>query len=149
LQKNKKDRKMKISEMKITDYDKVMSLWQNTEGMGLHKQADSKKGIARYLRRNPGLSLVARDNKKIVGTVLCGYDGRRGHLYHLAVAPSHRKKGIGKVLVNQALSNLTSIGITRCTICAFAKNRAGRKFWKHTGWTQRPDLIIMTKNIER
>jgi ribosomal protein S18 acetylase RimI-like enzyme len=140
--------KMKISEMTIKDYDEVMLLWQNSEGMGLHKQSDSRKGIAKYLRRNPGLSLVACDNKKIVATLLCGHDGRRGHLYHLAVAPSYRKKGIGKVLVNQALSNLTSIGIARCTICAFAKNRAGRKFWKHTGWTERPDVKIMTKEIK-
>jgi len=134
--------------MKIGDYDEIFALWKNTEGMGLHKQADSRKGIARYLRRNPGFSLVARDNKKIVGTLLCGNDGRRGHLYHLAVAPSCRKKGVGKALVNQALSNLASIGIIRCTICAFVKNRAGRKFWKYTGWTERPDVRIITKDIE-
>jgi N-acetylglutamate synthase len=138
---------MKISEMTTTDYHEVMSLWQSTEGMGLHKQMDSKKGIAKYLRRNPGLSLVARDNKKIVGTVLCGHDGRRGHLYHLAVTPSYRKKGIAKELVNKALSKLTAIGITRCTIHAFAKNYAGRKFWQHIGWTERQDIKVMSKEI--
>lgn len=136
---------MKISEMKITDYDEVLSLWRNTSGMGLHKQSDSRKGIAKYLRRNPGLSLIARDNKKIVGSILCGHDGRRGHLYHLAVDSSYHKKGIGKKLVNQAMSKLVAIGITRCTICAFAKNRAGRNFWKHTGWTERQDVKIMAK----
>jgi ribosomal protein S18 acetylase RimI-like enzyme len=140
--------KVNITKMKIEDYDEVFLLWQNSEGMGLHKQMDSKKGIAKYLRRNPGLSLVARDNKKIVGTVLCGHDGRRGHLYHLAVAPSYRKKGIGKMLVNQALSKLAAIGLSRCTIHTFAKNYAGRKFWKHIGWTERPDVKIITKDIE-
>jgi len=137
---------MKISIMTIKDYDEVVTLWKNTEGMGLRKQSDSRKGIARYLRRNPGLNLVERDNKKIVGALLCGHDGRRGHLYHLAVDRSYRKKGIAKALVNRALSNLASIGIIRCTICAFAKNYVGRKFWKHIGWTQHPDLIIMTKD---
>jgi ribosomal protein S18 acetylase RimI-like enzyme len=138
---------MKITEMKIKDYDEVFSLWKKTEGMGLHKDADSKKGIARYLRRNPGLSVVARDNKKIVGVLLCGQDGRRGHLYHLAVIPAWRKKGIGKALVNQALANLAAIGFKRCTLCAFTKNRAGRKFWRRTGWVERPDIIMMAKKI--
>jgi ribosomal protein S18 acetylase RimI-like enzyme len=138
---------METSEMKIVDYDEVFSLWKKTEGIGLHKDADSKKGIARYLQRNPGLSVVARDNKKIVGVLLCGQDGRRGHLYHLAVAPAYREKGIGKALVNQALSNLAAIGFNRCTLCAFVKNRAGRKFWRHTGWTERPDIIMMSKEI--
>ncbi|MGA2915542.1 MAG: GNAT family N-acetyltransferase [Sedimentisphaerales bacterium] len=137
---------MKISEMKISDYDEVFSLWKKTEGIGLHKDADSRKGIARYLRQNPGLSLVARENKKIVGDLLCGQDGRRGHLYHLAVAPPYRKKGIGKALVNQALSNLAAIGFNRCTLCVFAKNRAGRRFWKRTGWIERPDIIMMAKD---
>jgi ribosomal protein S18 acetylase RimI-like enzyme len=138
---------MIISKMTIKDYKKVLSLWQNTEGIGLHKWSDSKEAIAGYLRRNPGLSLVACDNKKIIDAVLCGHDGRRGHLYHLAVAQLYRKKN-GKALVNQALSKLASIGISRCTICAFAKNRAGRKFWRRTGWTERPDVIMMTKEIK-
>jgi N-acetylglutamate synthase len=137
---------MRITEMKIRDYDEVFALWKKTEGMGLHKDADSKKGITRYLRRNPGLSFVVRDNGNLVGTVLCGTDGRRGHLYHLAVVPAYRKKGIGKALVNQALSNLAAIGFNRCTLCAFVKNRAGRKFWKRTGWTERPDIIMMVKD---
>lgn len=137
---------MKITKMTIKDYEEVFSLWKNTEGMGLHSDTDSKKGILRYLKRNPGMSFVARDNGKIVGTVLCGYDGRRGYLFHLAVDKACRKQGVGKAIVNRALSKLASIGITKCLIFVFAKNRTGRKFWKRTGWTQRPDIIMMTKD---
>ena len=120
----------------------------SAEGYETAKDADSKKGIARYLRRNPGLSFVARENGQLIGTVLCGQDGRRGHLYHLAILPSHRKKGIGKALVNQALSNLAAMGFSRCTLCVFAKNSAGRKFWKRTGWIERPDIMLMAKEIK-
>jgi N-acetylglutamate synthase len=141
--------KVKITKMKLGDYDDVISLWQNTEGMGLHQTYDSKKAIAKYLRRNPGLSLVALDSNQIVGAVLCGHDGRRGHLYHLAVVPAYRKRGIGKALVNQALLNLAAAGITRCTICAFTKNHAGRKFWTHIGWKERPDLRMFIKGFEK
>jgi ribosomal protein S18 acetylase RimI-like enzyme len=138
---------MKITEMKIADYDEVFSLWKNTEGVGFHKPSDCKKGIAKYLRRNPGLSFIARDGKKIVGTILCGQEGRRGSLYHLAIDKAYRKKGLGKALVQKALSKLASIGITRCMIFVFAKNRNGLNFWKHLGWTHRPDIIMMTKDI--
>jgi len=137
---------VKISEMKISDYDEVFSLWKNTEGMGLHNDTDSKKGIRRYLKRNPGLSFVARENGKLVGTVLCGYDGRRGYIFHLAVIKGCRKKGVGKALIQKALSKLASIGMTICLIFVFAKNRNGRNFWKHLGWEQRPDIIMMVKN---
>jgi GNAT superfamily N-acetyltransferase len=64
----------------------------------------------------------------------------------LAVAPSHRKKGIGKTLVNRALLKLAAIGFSKCTLCAFVKNSTGRKFWRHTGWTERPDIIMMAKD---
>jgi ribosomal protein S18 acetylase RimI-like enzyme len=137
---------MKITKMQIKDYDEVFSLWKNTEGMGLHSDTDSKKGILRYLKRNPGMSFVARENGRLVGTVLCGQDGRRGHLYHLAIDRSYRKKGIAKALVNRALSKLAAIGFSKCTLCAFVKNYAGRKFWRHTGWTERPDIIMMAKD---
>jgi N-acetylglutamate synthase len=140
---------IKITEMKISDYDEALRLWKKTEGVGFHKQSDCKKGIAKYLRRNPGLSFIARDNKKIIGTILCGQEGRRGSLYHLAVAKAYRKKGIGKALVEKALSKLASIGISRCFIFVFGKNRSGLKFWKHLGWTQRPDIIMMTKDIDQ
>jgi N-acetylglutamate synthase len=137
---------MKITEMKITDYDEVFSLWEKTEGMGLHSDTDSKKRIAGYLKRNPGLSFVARDDKEIVGTVLCGQDARRGYIYHLAVVKAYRKKGLGKALVQKAMLKLASIGITKCLIFVFAKNRTGLKFWKHLGWTHRPDIIMMVKD---
>jgi ribosomal protein S18 acetylase RimI-like enzyme len=138
--------KMKITEMKIKDYDEVFSLWKKTEGLGLHKDADSKAGIARYLRRNPGFSFVARENGELVGTVLCGHDGRRGYIFHLAVVKGCRKKGIGKALIQKALSKLASIGMTVCLIFVFAKNRNGRKFWRRTGWVERPDIIMMVKD---
>lgn len=136
---------MKIAKMTIKDYKEVLLLWQSTEGIGLHKWSDSRKAVAKYLRRNPGLSLVARDEKKIIGAVLCGHDGRRGHLYHLAVARPYRKNGVARALVSEALSKLAAVGIYRCTICAFTENLAGRRFWKHIGFKGRTDLMIMIK----
>ncbi|MFS1430561.1 GNAT family N-acetyltransferase, partial [Vibrio splendidus] len=74
-----------IREMAISDYDSVIALWCQTEGMSI-RDADSKESIASYLDRNPGLSFVAESNNEIIGAVLVGTDGRRGYLQHLAVS---------------------------------------------------------------
>ena len=59
---------MRIEQMTIEDYEKVASLWQSTEGIGLHlDDVDSAAGIGAYLERNPDLSFVARDNGTVIG----------------------------------------------------------------------------------
>ena len=138
---------MRITTMKMSDYDEIYSLWQNTEGMGLHTDdVDSKEGISRYLKRNRGMSVVARENGKLVGTVLCGTDGRRGYIFHLAVDKNCRKQGVGKAMVSRALSKLACIGISKCVIFVFGKNINGKNFWEHIGWAYRPELLTLVKD---
>ena len=138
---------MNTTAMTINDYDEVISLWQCAEGIGLHDDCDSRAGIAEYLQRNPGLSFVARQNDKLIGAVLCGSDGRRGYLNHLAVAETHRGQGIGRALVEHALKALDAIGIAKCHIFVYAENQDGHAFWTRLGWIQRKDLKVMSKNI--
>ncbi len=128
--------------MTLTDYAAVLRLWQETEGVGLN-ESDTRENIASYLERNPGLSRVAVAADKMVGAVLCGHDGRRGYLHHLAVAKTHRKMGIGKELVRACLADLARLNIPKCNIFLFADNEAGEAFWKHNGWKQRADLQVM------
>jgi putative acetyltransferase len=139
---------MQIKVMSINDYQEVFSLWKNTEGIGLHNDVDSKAGIRQYLKRNPGLSFVARENGRIIGTVLSGHDGRRGYLHHLAVAETHRKKGIGKALVDRVIGQLRKIGIRKCHLWVFEDNFSGQRFWNHIGWTKRKDLCLMSRNTD-
>jgi len=87
-----------IREMQIDDYDEVFDLWRKTLGMGLSK-ADEKENMLRFLFRNVGLSYVCCLEDIIIGTVLCGHDGRRGYIYHVTVAEEYRGKGIGRALV--------------------------------------------------
>jgi ribosomal protein S18 acetylase RimI-like enzyme len=134
---------IRIHPMTIADYDEAMALWQATEGMGL-RPADERQHIARYLARNPGLSFVARDGDRLVGTVLCGHDGRRGYLQHLAVDRAYRRQGIGRALVAQTLDALRAIDINKCHLFVIKTNTAAIEFWKHIGWFERDDIVTMS-----
>lgn len=138
---------MNISAMTLSDYDDCLALWQATEGMGL-SAADSCEAIGRYLARNPGMSFVARDEDgRLVGTVLCGHDGRRGYLHHLAVRADCRNQGLGRALVQRGMHALQQEGIDKCHLMVFEQNAQGRAFWQRTGWYERHELVLMSKNI--
>jgi putative acetyltransferase len=139
--------KASIRKLALGDYDRVMALWRICEGVGL-TEADSRDGVRGFLRRNPGLSFVAVAGGQIVGCALCGHDGRRGFIYHLAVAPSARRQGIGRALANRCLSGLRSIGIEKCHIVVFKRNQAGRRFWTNVGWVERTELSLMSKRFQ-
>ena len=133
-----------IREMTIRDYDEVGGLWRSSEGVGL-SDADSREGAARFLERNPGLSFVARDGEHLVGVVLCGHDGRRGYIHHLAVSKPHRRQGLGRALVERCLSALGRDGIGKGHIFVFADNQDTVAFWRSIGWTQRVELVMMSQ----
>lgn len=132
--------------MTIADYDTALRLWQGTEGVGLN-ESDTRENIARYLERNPGLSRVVAEGSEIVGAVLCGHDGRRGYLHHLAVAKAHRKQGLGRQLVEAGLAGLARQDIPKCNIFLFVGNAAGEAFWKLNGWNKRADLQVMQTTL--
>lgn len=95
-----------IRTMTIEDYDEVYALWTKIRGFGLRSVDDSREGIARFLKRNPTTSVVAVEDGKVVGSILCGHDGRRGCLYHVCVDEDYRRRGIGKSMVVKAMEEL-------------------------------------------
>jgi ribosomal protein S18 acetylase RimI-like enzyme len=133
-----------IREMTIADFEEVKLLWQHSNGIEL-SSADTKESIARFLERNPGLSFVARDGDQLVGAVLCGHDGRRGYIDHLAVSQSHRCQGIGRALVGRCLYNLVQIGIRKWHLFVMQDNQDAIEFWRKLGWAQRVELVTMSK----
>jgi N-acetylglutamate synthase len=135
-----------ILPMKIEDYEEVYALWQKSEGLGL-SGADTKEGIDHFLQLNPGLSFTARSAGRLVGAAICGCDGRRGYLHHLAVEEDSRKNGIGLALVNACLAVLTERRIQKCHIFVYANNQNAIAFWEKTGWLHRTELILMSKNL--
>lgn len=126
--------------MTIDDYDEVYALWKQIHGFGIRSVDDSREGIARFLKRNPETSVVAIEDGRIVGAILCGHDGRRGCLYHVCVDADHRMRGIGKSMVVFAMEALKREQINKVSLIAFTKNDIGNAFWNEIGWTRRRDL---------
>jgi len=131
--------------MRSADLPAVLRLWRRSPGVGLDADSDNPAALRSYLTRNPGTSFVALSGARIVGAVLCGHEGRRGYLGHLAVNKSFRRHGIGAALVDRCLCELNRRGIPKCNIIVFGENRSGLRFWKAAGWKARPDLIFMQK----
>lgn len=137
---------MDIRLMTLSDYDAVLALWQASPGVGL-SDADSRPAIARFLERNPGLAFVAEEEGRLAGAVLCGHDSRRGYLYHLAVHPDFRRRGLGRALVEHCFNGLRALDIHKCHIFVYGQNEDGLAFWKRIGWVQRFELEILSKDV--
>lgn len=131
---------MRIREMTGDDYDAVWALWMSCANMGFNDLDDSREGIGRYLRRNPTTCFVAEVGDALAGAILAGHDGRRGYIYHLAVAEEHRRKGVAAALVERCLEALKAEGIHKVALVAFNHNDAGNAFWERQGFALREDL---------
>lgn len=129
-----------IETMTIEHYEKVFQLWRKISGFSIRSVDDSKEGIERFLKRNPYTSVVAMQGEELVGSILCGHDGRNGCLYHVCVAPECRMQGIGEKMVEKALAELKKEGINQASIIAFTKNEIGNTFWQQIDWDERKDV---------
>ena len=129
-----------IREMTIDDYDEVYSLWLKIKGFAMRSIDDSREGVERFLRRNPHTRVVACEDGRIVGAILCGHDGRRGCMYHVCVDPEHRRRRIGTQMVVFAMEALRREQISKVSLIAFTENDIGNAFWNRIGWTRREDL---------
>ena len=129
-----------IRVMTIDDYDGVYALWKKIKGFGIRSIDDSREGVERFLKRNPTTSVVAVEDGKVVGSILCGHDGRRGCLYHVCVDEAYRRHGIGKDMVVYAMKALQDEKINKVSLIAFTQNDIGNAVWNTIGWTERLDL---------
>ena len=144
---------VQIAPMREEDYDDVRALWMTIRGFGIRALDDSREDVARFIRRNPTTSVVARADGRIVGSILCGSDGRQGALYHVCVAQAYRRRGIGTRMVGYCMERLWEMGINKVALIAFANNDAGNAFWRQIGWkpcnVNYYEFVLNAENITR
>jgi len=129
-----------------SDFPDILKLWSSA-GRGIHiGRSDSLEEIQKKQQRDPDLFLIAEINGKLVGTVLGGYDGRRGIVYHLSVSESYRKLGIGESLMAELETRLNKKGCIRCYLLVTKDNQESIEFYLNRGW-EKMELFVMGKDI--
>ncbi len=128
------------------DYDAVYALWKNA-GEGIHlRRSDEPEEIEKKLQRDPDLFLVAETEGQIIGTVLGGFDGRRGMMYHLAVGRNYRQNGIGAQLMDELERRLREKGCIRYYLLVTTDNVEAIRFYEKRGW-ERMELYAYGKDL--
>lgn len=120
-----------IREIRTVDGDALRALWREA---GFRSVGDDDKSLGRMARRNPGLVLVATEAGKVVGSALGAWDGRRGWIYHVATAKSHRRRGIARRLVAQVEAALRDLDCPKINVLVRGESDGGREFWKAVGY---------------
>lgn len=130
------------------DYDDVYTLWENA-GAGIHlRRSDSAAEIEKKIARDPDLFLVARAEGAVVGAVMGGFDGRRGMMYHLAVAHEYRRQGLANQLVDALEERLKAKGCIRYYLLVTKDNEEAIRFYQARGWENMNDLHVFAKDLE-
>lgn len=134
---------MQLSEFEPAHIAPARALWLQSDGVGL-SAADEPAALLSFLERNPGLSFVAERSGQIVGTILCGHDGRRGLIHHLVVAVTERRNGLGRELLQLGLDGLQRAGIQKAHLLVFKSNDSGLAFWRAVGAEERSTIALFS-----
>jgi len=136
---------VKLREFKLSDWEDAWQLWEAQIKEG-NDASWKKEKVDSFLKRNPELSLVAIIDGKLSATVMCGFDGRRGYVYHLAVADVNKRKGIGTALMKLAVAKLKAVGAGKIHLMVFMENECAKKFYHKLGFHDRDDVVLMSNS---
>jgi ribosomal protein S18 acetylase RimI-like enzyme len=129
------------------DYRAVRQLWSQA-GPGIQlSPSDEPTEIKKKLERDPDLFLVAEANGELVGVVLGGFDGRRGMVYHLAVANAYRHRGVAYGLMEELEARLRAKGCLKYYLLVTQDNEGARRFYQKIG-CEMMDLNVMGKRLK-
>lgn len=130
-----------------SDYESVYQLWRNIE-KGVHVgRSDTLAEIEKKIARDPDLFIVAESDRAIIGSVIGGFDGRRGLIYHLAVAESFRGMGIGSRLMDEVESRLRAKGCLKCYLLVTTDNPEAEGYYQHRGWQPMDTIHLFGKEL--
>lgn len=110
-------------------------------------RSDSPAEIEKKISRDPDLFLVAECQNRIIGSVMGGYDGRRGLLYHLAVSDSYQNRGIGSHLMDEVEAKLRAKGCLKCYLLVTEDNPEVETYYRNRGWQHMDTIHLFGKEL--
>jgi ribosomal protein S18 acetylase RimI-like enzyme len=139
---------VKVREFRFPqDYAPVRSLWEHA-GSGIQlRRSDEPEEIQKKLQRDPDLFLLAEADGRLIGTVIGGFDGRRGLIYHLAVEAAYRKQGIGNLLMDEVERRLKEKGCLKCYLLVTVENTDAMRFYEARHWEHMDTVLTYTKTL--
>ena len=137
---------MIIRDFTWADYEAVAALWLAVFGKA--RAEDAPERLAVTVTRNPGLFIVADDGGQIVGTVLGTFDGRRGYLYHVAVAATHHRQGIGTALIRDIETRLQALGASKIYFRVFHDNARALAFYRRLGYDTNNHVLHLGRALD-
>lgn len=137
---------VKIEPVRPADIPFMLELWRDTPGVSLGP-GDNEISLAAFLQRNPSTSLVLKHQDSIIGTVLGGFDGRRGYIYHLVVHRDFRRQGYGKKLLQEAVKELKALKADKINLFILKSNPEAEGFYEKQGWIKRKDIEVFSLNL--
>lgn len=129
------------------DYEPVLRLWGDIESGMQVGRSDSREEIKRKLERDPDLFLVTEMGNEIIGTIIGGFDGRRGMVYHLAVSQNYRRRGVAADLLAEVEKRLQAKGCVKVYLLVLDDNAAAIQFYEECGWKHQAHDLIFSKEF--
>lgn len=138
-----------LPELQIRPYDSadeeaVIGLWRDCD---LIRWADPRKDIARKLLVNPEWFLVGELDGEVVATCMVGYEGHRGWINFLAIAPEHQRSGFGRALLTEAERLLRLVGCPKINLLVRTSNTAVIAFYQRLGF-KIDEVVGLGKRLE-
>jgi len=135
---------MQIRAYRPADEEAVVALW---EVCGLTRPwNDPRKDIARKLTVQPELFLVGTVDSELMATAMAGFDGHRGWVNYLAMAPGHRRQDHGRTLMAEAERLLVERGCPKLNLQIRSTNSEVIAFYRSLGYAQ-DDVVSLGKRL--
>lgn len=137
-----------IRPFRMADHQAVHDLWRGA-GPGVNlRPSDTAPEVAKKLTRDPDLFLVAELQGAVMGVIMGAWDGRRGWLHHLAVAPSARRLGVASALVTEVEERLRAKGCLKVNLLMFDGNDGALALYEQLGYSRMDHIIALGKTLQ-
>lgn len=130
----------------IADVCRVLALWRHSRSI-VATTPDTEEALRALLERDPDALIVAEVDGEVVGSLIAAWDGWRGDMYRLAVAPEHRRRGIGSALVKAGEARLRALGARRVTALVGESDARAAAFWSANGYPRDDATVRHVRNL--